>query len=192
MKFAMKYEDNSLDQYTYAYGLAQAIMESVGSELMGKNGLHKNPGAIPVEVWHTVPSMQALRKCYEKLHDELLTRGKLDDYQYQLNELLRLIDTVSGYYMEHIKDDMPISSLPYTRLNAYAHGMTVMSRKSPIRRCREAAGVTSQELADKSGVRQATISDVENGKSVPSSDTLRKMADALDCTMDELWPRNDS
>jgi transcriptional regulator with XRE-family HTH domain len=49
-----------------------------------------------------------------------------------------------------------------------------------IKHCREAAGLTQTELAKKAGVRQATISDLETGKSRRLElDLLERLAKAL-------------
>lgn len=48
------------------------------------------------------------------------------------------------------------------------------------------AGLTQQELSLKLGVRQNTVSQWENGNRVPSVEILPKLADVLNCTIDEL------
>ena len=57
-----------------------------------------------------------------------------------------------------------------------------------IKEAREAAGLTIRELAAKAGVAVNTVSLIEGGKSVPRADILRKIANALGRSMDELWP----
>lgn len=48
-------------------------------------------------------------------------------------------------------------------------------------------GLTQQELAVRSGVKQAIISDVENGNTPnPTVGTLYGLATALRCAMDDL------
>ena len=48
-------------------------------------------------------------------------------------------------------------------------------------------GVTSAELADRVGVSKATVSNLINNKTMPSLDTLEKIADALGVEMWELF-----
>lgn len=48
---------------------------------------------------------------------------------------------------------------------------------------RQAAGISQQELSMKSGITQADISKMENGKANPSIRTLRKLADAMGKTL---------
>lgn len=57
-----------------------------------------------------------------------------------------------------------------------------------IKEARESAGLTIRELAAKAGVAVNTVSLIEGGKSVPRADILRKIANALGRSMDELWP----
>jgi predicted transcriptional regulator len=44
---------------------------------------------------------------------------------------------------------------------------------------RKEAGLTQQELADKAGVRQETLSRIESGKHTPTLKTLKKIDKAL-------------
>lgn len=59
-----------------------------------------------------------------------------------------------------------------------------------IRKFREAAGMTMKELADKVGVSIATVSRWENGEDFPAAARFPLLADALDCTIDELFGRD--
>ncbi len=52
---------------------------------------------------------------------------------------------------------------------------------------RTAAGITQQELARQSGVKQGIISLIESGTTKhPRTDTAAKLARALGCTIDDL------
>lgn len=56
-----------------------------------------------------------------------------------------------------------------------------------IKERREALGISQNELARRSGVKQATISDIENEKTTqPWIGTLAKIAAALGCTVEDL------
>ncbi len=57
---------------------------------------------------------------------------------------------------------------------------------STIVSLRKAAGLTQQQLADKIGVTNVTISHVENAASMPSLTALAEIADALDVTVGDL------
>lgn len=61
-----------------------------------------------------------------------------------------------------------------------------------IKRLRTERGLTQQALADLVGVRQATISDIENGKSrLDTLDLIDALADALDVEVGDLFERVD-
>lgn len=51
---------------------------------------------------------------------------------------------------------------------------------------REKKGITQKEVAEKIDVRIATISDIENGKYLPTLENAIKIALALNVTVDEL------
>jgi ribosome-binding protein aMBF1 (putative translation factor) len=46
-------------------------------------------------------------------------------------------------------------------------------------RDRKAAGLTQQQLADRAGIRQETLSRIESGKHIPTAKTLQKIEAAL-------------
>ena len=55
-----------------------------------------------------------------------------------------------------------------------------------LKAARQAAGLTQGQLAEKVGVSQRDISRWENGHREPGVLTVKKMAQALGCSMDEL------
>jgi len=56
-----------------------------------------------------------------------------------------------------------------------------------VKELREALGISQNELARRSGVRQATISDIEAEKTTqPWIGTIVKLAAALGCKVEEL------
>lgn len=65
----------------------------------------------------------------------------------------------------------------------------VTARADRIREARVARGLSQLELADRAGVRQATISNVERGQSCRPS-TLRQISLALGIPLSEViaWP----
>lgn len=64
------------------------------------------------------------------------------------------------------------------------------SKNSPIqdrvRELRGARDLLQQELADKAGVSRQTVVNLENGRHVPETATLSKLAKALDVSLGEL------
>ena len=51
---------------------------------------------------------------------------------------------------------------------------------------REEAGLTQKQLAHLLGITLGAVSQWESGISRPRADTLKKLADLLNCTVDEL------
>ena len=60
--------------------------------------------------------------------------------------------------------------------------------KSEIKATRERAGYSIRTFSKLAGCSPSTLQDIENGRKIPRADTLRRIADALGCTMDSLWP----
>ncbi len=58
-----------------------------------------------------------------------------------------------------------------------------------IKRIREAAGLRQYELAERMGVKQASVSAWESGAAMPSAANLLKLADIFSCTVDEILGR---
>ena len=58
-----------------------------------------------------------------------------------------------------------------------------------IKKLREAAGLRQYELADRMGVKQASVSAWESGAAMPSAANLMKLADILQCSVDALLGR---
>jgi DNA-binding XRE family transcriptional regulator len=62
----------------------------------------------------------------------------------------------------------------------------LLSGESPLRVWRDYRGLTLQALAGVCGVTRQMLSMIEHGKAKPSANLLGKLADALDCDMDDL------
>ncbi|RKR75231.1 helix-turn-helix domain-containing protein [Frondihabitans australicus] len=61
-----------------------------------------------------------------------------------------------------------------------------------LRAARRAAGLTLAQLAERAGVSQPHLSQMENGKASPSIATLFRLADALGVTPQDLLPPTDA
>lgn len=67
-----------------------------------------------------------------------------------------------------------------------------MVRKQPdsfaarLKSLRETAGLTAYALAKSSGVSKQTLSKLEQGSSLPSWEVACKLADALNCRLDDF------
>jgi putative transcriptional regulator len=59
-----------------------------------------------------------------------------------------------------------------------------------LRQARAAAGLTQKELADRAGIQRETVNHAENGKHLPGSETLARIAKALDVSIDSLFSDN--
>ncbi len=66
--------------------------------------------------------------------------------------------------------------------------MSVLSMNLVAKRI--ASGLDQTELAERVQVTSSTISRIENGLKVPSVSLLSAIADALDCSTDELLGRS--
>ena len=62
----------------------------------------------------------------------------------------------------------------------------MLSGESPLRVWREFRGITQTALAEASSVNRVQIADIEAGRKSGSIETVKKLADALGITLDEL------
>ena len=72
------------------------------------------------------------------------------------------------------------AGLPADIVNPLAEG------ENPIRVFRKWRGMTGSELADKAGISQPYLSDIENGKRDGTLQTLVAIADALEVDLDDI------
>jgi transcriptional regulator with XRE-family HTH domain len=56
-----------------------------------------------------------------------------------------------------------------------------------IRELRESAGLTQGELASELGVDRSSVTKWETGKSRPRTEDLPKLAEVLQCSIDDLY-----
>ena len=62
----------------------------------------------------------------------------------------------------------------------------LMDGENPLRVYRDLRGMTQAALAAKAGVGRVTIAEIETGRKQGSIATLRRLADALGVTLDDL------
>lgn len=62
----------------------------------------------------------------------------------------------------------------------------ILNGENRIRVWREHRGLTARSLADKAGIAQPFLSQIETGKREGTVDTLRKIAEVLSVTIDDL------
>ena len=58
-----------------------------------------------------------------------------------------------------------------------------------VRRIREDRGVSQTEVAARSGIDRATLSQIETGRRAPTVATLGRLADALGCEVADFFPK---
>ena len=63
----------------------------------------------------------------------------------------------------------------------------LIAGESPLKVFREYRQLSGAELSRRSGVHRAQIGDIEHGKGSGSTTTLKKLADALDLDLDDLF-----
>ncbi len=63
--------------------------------------------------------------------------------------------------------------------------------RNPLRVIRTWRGLTQSAVAEKAGLRQAYLSEIEAGKKTPSVEALRALARALDVDVETLLPPED-
>lgn len=76
-------------------------------------------------------------------------------------------------------NSMPLLPKPHRKGRFPALEYTLVSLARDVIRDRRAAGLTQQQLADRAGVRQETISRVESGKHLAAARTIDKIERAL-------------
>lgn len=59
-----------------------------------------------------------------------------------------------------------------------------------LKQLRQKKGLTQQEIAELLGVKRNTYSDWENGKTEPNFETLLKLADLFEVSLDWLFGRD--
>ena len=65
-----------------------------------------------------------------------------------------------------------------------------MTLADNIKATRNIRNITQNEMADALGVNQAFISQLENGRRVPTLEMTERIADVLDCSIDGLLERD--
>lgn len=65
---------------------------------------------------------------------------------------------------------------------------SLLAGENALRVWRKHRNMTLDDLAEKSGVRKSSISELENGKEIGRPAKWRALADALDVTVDDILP----
>jgi transcriptional regulator with XRE-family HTH domain len=64
----------------------------------------------------------------------------------------------------------------------------LLDDEQPLKAWREQRGLTRAQLAAKAGLTAGHIAHIETGRRQGTADTLRRLATALDVTVDDLVP----
>ncbi|MSO93903.1 MAG: XRE family transcriptional regulator [Rhodospirillales bacterium] len=97
------------------------------------------------------------------------------DYEALVRAAERTWDTAAIWEAEAENDYLPADSV-----------RRLVAGESPVRVYREVRGLTQQALAERVGVGKSFLSQVEKRGKSPSVAVLRRLADALDVTLDDL------
>ncbi len=66
----------------------------------------------------------------------------------------------------------------------------LLNGDNPLRVYRDLRGLTQAGLAARAGVNRVTVAEIETGRKQGSIASLRKLAEALGATLDDLAPRH--
>ena len=93
--------------------------------------------------------------------------------------------------LEQVESQAKGSGGPRTRQRKEpsASELTQLMRTSPIKGWRLFRNMTQSELAEVTGLKQTHVSLMEGNKIKPRENTLRKLAEALNCTVEDLTVR---
>lgn len=74
----------------------------------------------------------------------------------------------------------------YKYINIMSRNLTKGGKIMNIKQIRLSRNLTQKELADKLAVERTTVTMWERNSSSPNIQTLKKIAEVLDCTVDDL------
>ncbi len=114
----------------------------------------------------------------------ITSRGKPRFAVVEYQTFLKMLEQVEGQKKER-------STVKRTRRRKEptASELTQLMRISPIKGWRLFRNLTQSELADMTGLKQTHVSLMEAKKIMPRENTLKKLAEALNCDVDDLTVR---
>ena len=122
------------------------------------------------------------RKLYTRKAAQYLTRRLEEDDAFPADARARIEATLRQWAKECPEDAGQIAHLPH----APRRGPRDRGTQSPIAAARMAAGMTQAQLANVIGVTQQQIGYWERKKRNPKIDALRRISDALGCSIEDL------
>ena len=101
----------------------------------------------------------------------------------RLQEAAEMLEDVSAY--DEAKRALAAGE---EELVPHEYVKRMLEGESPIRVWREFRGLKGRELADKAGISQPYLSQLESGERDGSFETMRKIAEILNVSLDDLAP----
>ena len=166
------------DVYLYGYiaGMIEREAISHGKTVVTAD-MFEAAGARPLSGFATIHAAAQ--------HAGVLT----NDLRDRIAEIVQIITPPGDDADKATEPYLPLSLQGSWQLGYYR----AMSGEPPLRAkqhgiedMRRAAGMTQAQLADKIGCSQEHISRWETGTVTPGADTLKRIAEALGCSMDDL------
>jgi len=114
----------------------------------------------------------------------ITSRGKPRFAVVEYQTFLKLLEQV-----EDQKKEQSAVQRTRRRKEPTASELTQLMRISPIKGWRLFRNLTQSELAEKTGLKQTHVSLMEANKIKPRENTLKKLAEALNCDVDDLTVR---
>ena len=114
----------------------------------------------------------------------ITSRGKPRFAVVEYQTFLKLLEQV-----EDEKKERSTVQRTRRRKEPTASELTQLMRISPIKGWRLFRNLTQSELAEKTGLKQTHVSLMEANKIKPRENTLKKLAEALNCGVDDLTVR---
>lgn len=140
--------------------------------------LRKKKGLTQQEVAHFLGTVQAVYSKWE--------RGVYEPNYENLSMLVCIFDVSLDYLLS---DYLEKSKERYLKIKESELMKTSNIFPQRLKELRLKKGLTQTELGKKLGVKQSTFTNWENGKREPNFETLIKLADLLEVSVDWLFGR---
>ncbi len=114
----------------------------------------------------------------------ITSRGKPRFAVVEYQTFLKMLEQI-----EDQKKEQSTVKRTRRRKEPTASELTQLMRISPIKGWRLFRNLTQSELADMTGLKQTHVSLMEAKKIMPRENTLKKLAEALNCDVDDLTVR---
>jgi DNA-binding Xre family transcriptional regulator len=115
----------------------------------------------------------------------ITSRGKPRFAVVEYQTFMKLLEQ-----LQNQKKDRTATKRTRRRKEPTASELTQLMRTNPIKGWRLFRNMTQSELAEKTGLKQTHVSLMEANKIKPRENTLQKLAEALNCDVDDLIVRH--